>query len=92
MFKALLPLMFVLYSSLVSADTPPGDEIEELRLQRELSERAAAYLHENEAAIQRFTGKDAQEFANDPSLQQAIEDDKASFEQRQQEIENALDE
>jgi hypothetical protein len=88
--RTLIALLFLLNATLVGADAPPGDEIEEIRLQRELSEKAAAYLHDNEAAIQKFTGKDPQEFANDPALQQAVEDDKAAFEQRQQEIENGL--
>lgn len=88
--KVLLAVLLAFSAPSIRADAPPGDAIEEIRLQRELSEKAAAYLHDNEAAIQKFTGKNPQEFANDPALQQAIEDDKASFEQRQQDIENGL--
>ncbi len=87
----LIALLFVSSIPLVRADAASGDEIEELRLQRELSEKAAAYLKDNEAAIQQFKGQDAQELAADPELQKAIQDDKASFEERQQEIKNVLD-
>lgn len=87
----LIALLFVSSIPMVRADAASGDEIEELRLQRELSEKAAAYLKDNEAAIQQFKGQDAQELAADPELQKAIQDDKASFEERQQEIENVLD-
>lgn len=87
----LIALLFVSSIPMVRADAASGDEIEELRLQRELSEKAAAYLKDNEAAIQQFKGQDAQELAADPDLQKAIQDDKASFEERQQEIENVLD-
>lgn len=90
--KVLLALLVLVMPPMIRADTVSGDDIEELRLQRELSEKAAAYFKENEAAIRRFTGKDVQEFVSDPVLFETIEHDKSSFEQRQQEIENALDE
>lgn len=91
--KVLLALLLVIVMPpMVRADTASGDDIEELRLQRELSEKAAAYLKENEAAIRQFTGKDVQEFASDPVLLETIDHEKSSFEQRQQKIENALDE
>ena len=91
--KVLLALLLVIVMPpMVRADTASGDDIEELRLQRELSEKAAAYLKENEAAIRQFTGKDVQEFVSDPVLLETIEHDKSLFEQRQKEVENVLDE
>lgn len=89
--KILLALLLACSAPMIRSDGASDDEIEELRLQRERSEKAAPYLHENEAAIQKFTGKDFQHSINDPALQKAIQDDKASFEQRQQEIENLPD-
>lgn len=82
--KILLALLLALNAPMIRADEGSGDEIEELRLQRERSEKADAYLKANQAAIQQFTGKDTQGVVDAPAIQNAIE---AGFDQREQEIE-----
>lgn len=89
--KTLFAMLLAMAVPAVWAEASSGDDLEELQMQQDLAEKSKALLQEYDTAIQKFTGAEGEALANDPELQQALEEDKAAFEQQQKAVENELE-